>query len=40
MAVADIVAAVKANKKHAGLKLTDADLEAAAGYAKGLAAKK
>jgi cytochrome c len=40
MAVADIVAAVKANKKHAGLKVADADLEAAAGYAKGLAAKK
>jgi cytochrome c len=40
MTVADVVAAIRASKKHAGLKLADADLEAAAGYAKELAAKK
>ena len=40
MPVADIVAGIKASKKHAGLKLADADLEAAAGYAKELAARK
>jgi cytochrome c len=40
MPVAEVVAAIKASKKHAGLKLPDADLEAAAGYAKELAAKK
>jgi cytochrome c len=40
MPVAEVVAAIKASKKHAGLKLADADLEAAAGYAKELAAKK
>jgi cytochrome c len=40
MSVADVVAAIKASKKHASLKLADADLEAAAGYAKELAAKK
>ena len=39
MTTADIVAAIKASKKHAGLKLADADLEAAAGHAKELAAK-
>jgi mono/diheme cytochrome c family protein len=39
MSTADIVAAIKASKKHAGLKLPDADLEAAAGHAKELAAK-
>lgn len=40
MSVADLVAGVKASRKHASLKLPDADLEAAAGYAKELAAKK
>jgi cytochrome c len=40
MTIADVVAAIKASKKHAGLKLADADLDAAAGYAKELAAKK
>ena len=40
MSVADLVAGIKASKKHASLKLADADLEAAAGYAKELAAKK
>jgi cytochrome c len=40
MTVADVVAAIKASKKHAGLKLADTDLEAAAGYTKELAAKK
>jgi cytochrome c len=40
MTAADIVAAIKASKKHAGLKLPDADLEAAAGHAKELATKK
>jgi cytochrome c len=39
MPTADVVAAIKASKKHAGLKLADADLEAAAGHAKELAAK-
>jgi cytochrome c len=40
MTAADLVAAIKASKTHAGLKLADADLETAAGYAKELAAKK
>ena len=40
MPTADLVTAIKASKKHAGLKLADADLEAAAGHAKDLAAKK
>ena len=40
MTTADIVAAIKASKKHAGLKVADADLEAAAAHAKELAAKK
>jgi mono/diheme cytochrome c family protein len=45
MTVADIVAAIKAGKKHGQLvrgkvQLPDSDLEAVAGYAKELAAKK
>ena len=45
MTVADIVAAIKVGKKHGQLlhgkmPLADSDLEAAAGYAKELAAKK
>ena len=39
MSTADIIAAIKASKKHAGVKLADADLEAAAGHAKEIAAK-
>ena len=40
MTTADIVAAIKASKKHGSLKVADADLEAAAAHAKELAAKK
>jgi cytochrome c len=40
MSAADVVAAIRASKKHAGVKVADADLEAAAGHAKELAAKK
>jgi mono/diheme cytochrome c family protein len=42
MALPDIVAAVKANKKHESFikKLSDDDISAAAGYAKDLASKK
>lgn len=40
MTTADIVAAFKANKKHAALKVSDADLEATAGHVKQIAAKK
>jgi mono/diheme cytochrome c family protein len=40
MSADDIVKAVKASPKHAALKLSDDQLQAAAGHAKELAAKK
>jgi mono/diheme cytochrome c family protein len=40
MSDADLIAKIKENKKHAGLKLADADLAAAATYVKQLASGK
>jgi len=40
MTTAEIVAAFKAHKKHAALKVSDADLEVTAGHVKQIAAKK
>jgi mono/diheme cytochrome c family protein len=40
MSDADLIAQIKGNKKHAGLKLSDADLAAAATYVKQLASGK
>jgi mono/diheme cytochrome c family protein len=40
MSDADLIAQIKANKKHAALKLSDADLAAVATYVKQLASEK